>query len=168
MVDVLRKIRAGLVKTLEIAVICVVGILVLDVLWQVFTRKVLNDSSLWTDELATMLMIWVSLLGASIAFERKSHLGVDYFVNKLGDRPKAAVEIVVYVLVALFAGGILVFGGYKVVATALKFNQSSAALHIKQGYVYLALPISGFLILVVSLEMAIEKILTFGKKQEQT
>ncbi len=74
------KGRKGLVKLLEWAVMFVTGFLVIDVMWQVFTRyNPLMHPSKWTEELARMLLIWVSLMGASLAFERKGHLGVDYF-----------------------------------------------------------------------------------------
>ena len=55
-------------RFLECLVMVSVTVLVLDVLWQVFTRFVLRDASSWTEELATFLLIWVSLLGAAVAW----------------------------------------------------------------------------------------------------
>ena len=46
------------------------GLLVLDVLWQVTSRFVIQRPSQWTDELATLLIIWVAMIGASVAFIR--------------------------------------------------------------------------------------------------
>lgn len=158
MLKILLNLRQWLIRFLEIAVIAVMGILVLDVVWQVFTRYVLRDPSSWTEELATMLLIWVSLLGASVGFIRKSHLGVDYFVNKLNDKPRTIVEMIVYLLITLFSASILMYGGYKIVSLTLVNRQLSPALGIEMGYVYLALPISGFFILVFSIETVIEKI----------
>ncbi len=42
--------------------VLLMGLLVLDVVWQVFTRYVLNSPSIFTDELARSLLIWVSFL----------------------------------------------------------------------------------------------------------
>ncbi len=158
MLKILLNLRQWLIRFLEIVVIAVMGILVLDVVWQVFTRYVLRDPSSWTEELATMLLIWVSLLGASVGFIRKSHLGVDYFVNKLNDRSRTIVELTVYLLITIFSAGILMYGGYKIVSLTLENRQLSPALGIEMGYVYLALPISGFFILIFSIETVIEKI----------
>ena len=165
MLKTLSAIRMVMVRLLEIAVMIITGALVLDVIWQVFTRFVLKSPSTWTEELATMLIIWVALLGASVGFVRKSHLGVDYFVNKLGDKSRAAVDILVYLLIGLFAGGVLMYGGYQLVTRTMAYGQPSPALGVQMGYVYMVLPISGFFILMFSVEIVIEK-LTFLLKKD--
>ena len=152
----IRKIKQAMIKTLEVVVMLATAVLVLDVIWQVFTRYVLKDPSTWTEELATMLLMWVALLGACVAFNRKGHLGVDYFVSKLSVKNKIAVELFTHLVVAFFAI-IIIYGGYRIVAFTLLTNQLSAALEIKMGYVYLVLPISGLFILAVAIETAIEK-----------
>ena len=158
MLKIFQLIKSILVRSLEFLVIILVAVLTLDVVWQVFTRFILRNPSTWTDELATMLLIWVSLLGASVGFQRKSHLGVDFFVSKLSPRYRNIVEILAYLLISFFAGGILIFGGAKIVHLTLQYKQTSPALELPMGYVYLALPISGFFILIFSLETVIEKI----------
>ncbi len=154
---IFRKIKEGLIRVLELAVIVITGVLVLDVLWQVFTRFILKNPSTWTEELATILLMWMALLGASVTFSRKGHLGVDYFVNKLGVRYRNVTELIVYLVVSFFAVT-MIYGGYRIVAFTLLTNQLSAALQSPMGYVYLSIPISGFFILVISLETLIEKI----------
>lgn len=156
MLKAVLKLREWLIKALEIVVMIATAILVLDVIWQVFTRYVLRDPSTWTEELATMLLMWVALLGASVAFHRKGHLGVDYFIGKLSPNNKTLVELLVYLIIAFFAV-IMIYGGYKIVSFTLLTNQLSAALEIKMGYVYLVLPISGFFIFILSIETIIEK-----------
>lgn len=176
MLDNLIKARKALVKALEVAVMIAMGVLVIDVLWGVATRfpsRFAEDipmpgflaaalssvkPSAWTGELATMLLIWVSLLGASVAFIEKSHLGVDYFVGKLPPRAKAIAELAVYVLVGFFAASAMMFGGYKLISVTLATNQTTAALGVKMGYIYMALPISGFFILIFSIETFVERI----------
>jgi TRAP-type C4-dicarboxylate transport system permease small subunit len=160
MLDFFRKLSTGLIKVLEIAVILVTGFLVIDVVWGVFTRYILGHQSPWTEELARMLLIWVSLLGASVGFIRKSHLGVDYFVGKLNQRWQAIGQLVVYLLITVFAAVVLVHGGYRLVYSVLLNGQPSAALKIQWGYVYLAVPISGFFIVVFSIEMILDIIKT--------
>lgn len=148
----LTKIRHILVKTLEWAVILLMGSLVLDVIWQVATRYLLKEPSSWTDELATLLIVWVTLFGASVAFVKHGHLGVDYLTNKLRPRHRQYTTLAVHLLVAFFAGMILIYGGIKLVLLTLLTNQVSPALGVKMGHVYLALPISGFFILLFSIE----------------
>ena len=164
MLDVFLRLNKWLIKILELAVIFVTGFLVLDVVWGVFTRYVMGHQSPWTEELARMLLIWVSLLGASIGFIRKSHLGVDYFVGKLNLKWRLIVQFVIYLLVTIFAGIVLIYGGYRLVSSVLQNGQPSAALKIQWGYVYLAVPISGFFIVMFSIQMMIEVIRELLKK----
>lgn len=160
MLGVIIKLKKCLVRGLEFTVILVTGILVIDVVWGVFTRYVMGHQSQWTEELARLLLIWVALLGASIAFIRRSHLGVDYFVNKLNEKWKDIGQIIVYLLVAVFAGIVLVYGGCSLVSSALKNSQPTPALNIEMGYVYIAVPISGIFIIIFSIETIIEMIMS--------
>ena len=66
--DTLQKIRHGLVRSLEVLIIVMVALLTLTVLWGVFTRFVMGRQAQYTDELARMLLVWVSMIGAALAF----------------------------------------------------------------------------------------------------
>jgi len=151
-----RRIKKTLDRVLELLVTISMAVLVLDVVWQVFTRFVMKDPSSWTEELATFLMIWVGMLGASVALNRGAHLGIDYFVSKLP--PKKAIYTVLFSFfcVSAFSLLVLVVGGTNLVRITLQTNQLSPALGLKMGYVYLALPISGFFLAFYSAELFIE------------
>jgi TRAP-type C4-dicarboxylate transport system permease small subunit len=168
MLSVIIKSKNLLVKGLELTVMAVTGILVIDVVWGVFTRYVLGHQSPLTEELARMLLIWVSLLGASVAFIRKSHLGVDYFVNKLNEQWRNIGQIVVYLLVAVFAGIVLVYGGCRLVYSAYLNGQPSPALGWEMYKIYLAVPISGFFIVIFSIETIIETVNSLLNKKTAT
>jgi len=166
MISIILKIQYWLIKALEITVILITGILVIDVLWGVFSRYVMGAQSSWTEELARMLLVWVSLLGASIGFIRKSHLGVDYFVGKLSDRMQIIGQIFVYLLVAAFTLCVMIYGGSMMVKSTLEKGQVLQALRFEKGYVYLAVPISGFFIVVFSIETIIKNVAILIKKAE--
>lgn len=169
MFRLLQRLNSSLVRLLEWALIAIMGGLVLNVLWQVASRYVLRRPSSWTDELATLLIIWVALLGASVAFMRKAHLGVDVLVAKLPPQPRLLIESGLHLLTAVFAVTVLLGGGIKLVGLTLLTGQVSPALGIKMGHVYLALPVSGFFILVFSLTTAWHCLLAWrhSKKEEQ-
>lgn len=159
------KVKKVLDTALELLVMFVVGILVLDVLWQVFTRKVMNSPAKWTEELAIFLLIWVSLLGAAVAMNRGAHLGIDYFTGKLSIRNRVITEVFVFAAVALFSIYVMVIGGYDLVATTLKMDQRSPVWSIPMGYVYLAVPISGLFMTFYSIIGLVERIGELKKKQ---
>lgn len=123
-------------------VIVLFAALTLDVLWGVVSRYLL-EASRWADELATTLMIWLSLLGAALVYGEKGHLGVDYFVGKLDPAAQRLMEIVSHVLVMIFAAAGMVYGGWVMVDRTLAADQLLPALQWKKGYIYLVVPLSG-------------------------
>lgn len=156
MLSGLLAVKVALVRLLEWIVIIVVAALVLDVLWGVCSRFVLRSPSRWTEEVATILLIWVSLLGAAVAFGRNEHLGIDYLVNKFDPSARRLMAIIAQLLVAVFAGAVMVYGGYVLVSETLRAGQLSPSLGIRVGHVYLAVPVSGTFILLFCLERILE------------
>ena len=144
----MEKLKQILDKLLEVLLMASVGVLVVDVLWQVFTRFVMGNPSSWTEELATFLLIWVSLLGAAVALGRGAHLGIDYFTHKLPERNHIQTELFVFAVISIFSLLVMVVGGISLVRQTLELEQISVALHIPMGYVYLAIPISGAFLLL--------------------
>jgi len=147
----LLALKAALTRLLEWIVILVVAALVLDVLWGVGSRFVLRSPSRWTEEVATMLLIWVSLLGAAVAFGRKEHLGVDFVVKKVDPAARRLTAVIVQMIVVACAATAMVYGGYVLVAETLHAGQLSPALGIRIGHVYLAVQVSGVFIILFSL-----------------
>jgi TRAP-type C4-dicarboxylate transport system permease small subunit len=154
----LQTVKKVLDRSLEVLVMVVVAVLVLDVLWQVFTRLILKDPSTVTEELATFMVIWVALLGAAVALGRGAHLGIDYFVGKLPDRARTFTEVIVFFSVAAFSFLVMVVGGIDLVASTLAAGQVSPALHVKMGCVYLAVPISGFFLTLYAVLGLVERV----------
>ena len=134
---------------------CVIGltaILVVDVLWQVCSRYVFSSPSSWTEELATFLLIWVGLLGAAVAFREHAHLGIEFLPARMSPRIRCAVEVLALASTALFCVLVLVYGGATLVIRTVSLLQTSPALGLPMGYVYLALPVGGFFMTVYSLQ----------------
>lgn len=148
----MKPIRDFLVKALELFLILTFAALTLDVLWGVFSRYVLNAQSRWTEEFAIYMLVWLSLLGASLTYEEKGHLGVDYFVGKLHPDVRKLGAIFVELVVLFFAGFGLLYGGWILVSDTLQAGQLSPALGWKVGYLYSAAPVAGVFFIIFGLE----------------
>ena len=164
----LQIVRKTLDRSLEALVALVMAVLVLDVSWQVFTRFILKDPSTWTDELATFLLIWVSLLGAAVALKRGAHLGMDYFVERMSPGRRLYVAVFAYLCTGLFSLCVMTIGGAALVVRKLQLQETSPALGLDLGYVYLALPISGFFLTIYSLELLAESIRALSQRTATT
>ncbi len=132
-------------QLLAVLVIVIMAVLVLDVIWQVFTRFVLRNPSSYTEELARFLLIWLGLLGGSYAAGQRLHLAVDLLPMRLQGRRRKQLALVIEACMLAFAL-LLIVGGARLVWLMLYLGQTSAALRVPLGYVYLALPLSGVLI----------------------
>lgn len=132
---------------LERLLIFLMSVLVIDVLWQVFSRYVLNSPSAFTDEMAGFLLIWVGLLGAAYVSGKNEHLAIDFFAKKLSPPRQRTIQFITYLFIFIFAGTVLLVGGTWLVYTRFILEVNSSALSIPLGYIYLALPFSGALIM---------------------
>lgn len=146
----------GFNRILEIVLVTIMSILVLDVLWQVFSRYVLSSPSSFTDELAGYLLIWVSLLGAAYVTGRKEHLAIDIMLRKQKPERQRKIMLVIESIIFLFAVTVMVAGGIWLMYTRFVLEVKSAALQLPLGYVYIVLPLSGLIICYYSIYHIIE------------
>ena len=150
------RITNIITRILSTALIILMAVIVLDVSWQVITRFILQDPSSYTEELAGFLLIWIGLLGSSYALYTKSHLGIDILTSKLTGFRKRLTQIMIHIIVILFALFVLVIGGVRLVNITLTLNQISPALGIPMGYVYVVLPLTGILMIYYSLVFIVQ------------
>lgn len=152
----MKSLRAASDQLLAGTICALMAAMVLNVLWQVFTRFILRNPSSFTEELARYMMIWVGLLGSAYATGRKSHLALDLLTAKLEGGRKRASEILIQSCVLIFALGVMMGGGGRLVWIQLSLGQQSAALQVKLGYVYLAVPLAGVFVAFYSAVFLIE------------
>lgn len=151
----MEAVRKVIDNALERLVVFVMGALVIDVLWQVFTRFVLADPSSYTEELARYLLIWVGLLGAAYASGKNMHLALDLLPAKLTGNRLRILQIVIELCVIAFSVAVLLVGGTRLVWVTFRLGQTSAALGIALGYVYLVVPVTGAIITFYSLDRVV-------------
>ncbi|MCB1911024.1 MAG: TRAP transporter small permease [Rhodocyclaceae bacterium] len=89
---------------------CAMVVLLATFGWLVFGRYVLNVTPTWVEQLALVLVGYITFLGAAAGVHENSHLGVEMFRDMLGARARAVVMILVDVVLALFGLVMLVAG----------------------------------------------------------
>ena len=143
----MMKFQQSLNKVLEIILVVLMSVLVIDVLWQVFSRYLLSSPSSFTDELAGFLLIWVGVLGAAYVDGRKEHLAIDILVQRSSPARQRKLLFIIHSMIFLFALFVMVVGGIILMYTRFVLQVKSAALQLPLGYVYIILPVSGLLIM---------------------
>lgn len=149
--SILFRLKRPVDRTLEAALVLLFFALFACVIIQVFTRYVLNDPAVFTEEASRFAIIWLSLLGTAYACGRLEHMAYTMFPDKLGGAKLLAHMRSVALIVLCFALSVMVYGGGKLVQRALQFEQLSATLALPMGYVYLCIPLSGVLIVFYQL-----------------
>jgi TRAP-type C4-dicarboxylate transport system permease small subunit len=140
-------VRRVVDRVLEWLLVAFMSLMVVNVLWQVATRFLLRNPNSFTEETARYLLVWVGILGGAYAVGKRIHLAIDLLPSKLEGRRKAMLELFIEACIFVFAALVLVFGGSGLVWLTLDLGQTSAALQIPLGFVYLVLPLSGLLMM---------------------
>lgn len=137
-------IKRGLDAVLRVVAVALFALLVVIVVWQVFTRQVLNTPSAWTEEAARYTFVWVGLFAIALVFSERGHVAVDFVVTRLSPVAQKVVAVFVQLCIIAFALLVLVYGGWR--ASRGAWGQSLSALPTQVGVMYLVMPITGLMI----------------------
>ena len=143
----MKQIRIKVNKIIERFLVLILVGMVLNVIWQVFTRFFTSSPSAFTNELARYLMIWLGILGAAYISGKQEHVAIDFFVKKLNNSLLRFIDRFVLFSILSFAFFVMIIGGINLVYITLKLEQYSPSLQIPLALVYSIIPISGLLII---------------------
>lgn len=140
------KLKEKLDQFLRVLIAVFMGVMVINVTWQVFSRYILGDPSSFTDELARYSMIWLGLAGAAYVSGKNGHLAIDILPEKLTGKKLLYLQFFIHLTVAFFGAVIMVWGGGNLVYITQVLQQKSATLQIPLSWVYGIIPVSGILV----------------------
>ncbi len=106
--------RDGLRRFLEVVVLALMAALACVVVVGVGFRKA-GASLVWYDEVASILLAWLTYYGAALAALHRAHIGVPTLVDKLRGRARTAVVLLAEASVLGFFG-VLAWAGVRVLA----------------------------------------------------
>ena len=74
---------------------------------QVFMRYVMDAPLTWSEEAARITFIWVTFIGAGLAFQRRENLRIQLLPDALSLRPRLWLRIAMYLIEVTFMGLVL-------------------------------------------------------------
>lgn len=141
----MKKVKRWLdLLLLSVASILII-FLVLGAIWQVFTRFVLQDPSIITQEVLRFSLIWIAFIGATYAFGQDEHLALTFLRDKVKGKAHKRLRWFIDLLVIAFALFVLVIGGYEISDATM--TELSPILSMPMGLIYSILPICGVFII---------------------
>ncbi len=114
----------------------------------ILARYVFNYSLAWSDELAGLGFVWLTLLGSVAASRRRSHMVIGFLPKRFGPTGQRAIGFYVTAAILVFLGFMI---GEGIVLTAATMDDKSAVLRMPVGVSYLSLPVAGLLMLAYTL-----------------
>lgn len=132
---------------------------------QVFMRYVMNSSLSWSEELARYCFIWLVYIGISYGVKMQKHIKVDVVLQFIKNKQKIVIGIIANLIFLAFSLLIIVYG-YDIAKQLLNWGQTSPALHIPMGYVYMATPVGFALTSIRLIQQIILQVLTLMGKRE--
>jgi tripartite ATP-independent transporter DctM subunit len=157
--DVTRPLRAprldrllALITEVPAAILVAVEIIVLFA--GVVSRYVFHSPLTWSDELASILFLWLAMLGAVIALRRGEHMRLTAIVTRVPTRWRALLEtvaalvVIVFVVLVLLPAYQYLVEEWAILTPAMEIHNSFRAAAIEVGAV---------LMMVIALARLVER-----------
>ena len=130
------------VQGLRILLGCLMASLAIPVGMQVLSRYTgIIPTFLWTEELATFIFVWVVMIGSMVAVWEGTHFDVVITPDAKSPLGILIQKLIVQVLVGVFA---LLFAWYGIEYAKVGSIQSSVMLRANLLWIYITVPIAGF------------------------
>lgn len=159
---VLEKIRNIIDVVLSSACAIIFAFMVCIGTYQIVTRFVFNSPSTVSEELLTYSFTWMALLASAYVFGKRDHMRMGFVADKLTGTPRKILEILIEILLMVFIGSVLIYGGSSIMK--LTMIQKTASLGIPMGVIYTILPVTGVIIFIYGILNIID--LCVGREHE--
>lgn len=115
--------------------------------WQIFGRFILNDTPKWSEQLAGVMMVYLTLIGGAIAVREGRHIALTWFRDRFPGKAQKVAWTVTQLLILGF-GLIMVWYGVKMVQLVQAWTIPT--LGISTSVNYWPFPVAGLLIATYS------------------
>ena len=146
----MKKLLNIILGTVKWVVIFLISTMTIILFIAVSSRYLFGRSFYWIDAYCRYALIWIAFLGSAIVLRRREHIGVDVVINLLPKILrkwiiKADIFLILVFSFAMFIQGIKL---YKITE-----RQVIPDLNIKMSNIYVIIPISAVLLVLVASEI---------------
>lgn len=113
----------------------------------------------WTEEVARFILVWVTFLGATVAYHDGRHIAVDFLSGMVSAKLVFFFKVVKILVCLVFLG---VAGYFSHIYMGLQSFQKSPSMGISMNNVYLVIPVSFSLIFIYMVRDLFDHMLSFG------
>lgn len=120
---------------------------------QVFVRYIMNDSLLWVEPVAILLMSWFIFLGSAVGVHERFHMGFDVLLHFLPARFGSWLRFLSNLAVMVFGIGMVIYGGQLMMKT---WGSTLPVIRLPGGFGYMPLFVGGILITLFIFEQILK------------
>lgn len=147
--DIVKKISTIFCYVLLVSVTSIAGL-------AVFYRYILNNPIHWSEEISRYILIWLTMVAASIAIKERSHIRLTAFVGRLPNFVSIIIEIVILLIII---GVIIIVTKYSwIMVVKNSVRTYSPSIAISMLWPHTALPVGFSLIIFQSIFVLFENI----------
>lgn len=158
--NILDLILGVFTKVIEFFIMISVGATGIILIANVIARYVLQKSIVGADEIALLLLVWITFLGACLQIRKRDMVAVTFLLDKLPPRLYRAMQILIQICILFFSIWFLYVGFEWLMSSS---STKSAALRLPLWIPNAIFPISMFVIIVFTLDN-IRYFITHGKE----
>ena len=137
----MRALNALIYRGIQRLLTALLAVMILPVTMQIASRFVeVIPRYIWTEEVARFCLIWLIMLGSTIAVRDGTHFDVDVLPSPRTARGKAIAGAFVHAAILLVA---IVFVGFGVTFAEFGYIQNSEMTGINMLSIYVAWPLAG-------------------------
>ena len=145
----MKAIKNILDKITAVSSIVVFIAMVLMVTYQVIARYFFASPSSVTEALTRYSFVWLIIISATYMFGQREHICISVVKDKLPAKAKEIVNILIEIITIIFAGLVMIFGGFTI--SKMNLLQIDSSLNIPTGIIYSIIPICGVIIVFYSI-----------------
>lgn len=152
--DVIVQINRRLTKALKNVLCILFSILIVIVTLNVICRYVFKSPLFWVTEISCYILVYLIFGGAALALYDGEHVIINTEEMKVLIKIKLGLGKIAIILNYAFIFLLIVFG---MMVTVKNLKSYTGALPIPMGYVYMAAPLSGVVMLCLYTERVLGK-----------
>lgn len=132
-------------KVEEAFIVLLVAALFVLLFFQILSRTFLDDPPIWTEEIARLVMVWLTFVSAGVVASKGSHIAITAVADRLGGRVSRLLERFAE-LITLGAAVALLPVGFELTRTLASVSSSSSG--VSRGWLFAA-SLVGFTLIAV-------------------
>jgi TRAP-type C4-dicarboxylate transport system permease small subunit len=151
--SLLNKLCNGLESAATWLGVALFSTMIVIVFYEVLMRYLFNSPTFWSEAMARAAMIWLVMLGLARGIRNLDNIRVDFLVDRFPQPLRSVCAWIRFAAVLAFSLVMIIYGGDLAIQNQSQIN---TGFEISVMWIYMAVPVSGTLILIFTLEHIIK------------